>query len=98
LDSVRETVVVAQDGPTGPQLVGYVVPSASTIDEVELRAELKASLKAELPEYMVPAHLLFLAQLPLTPNGKVDRKALPAPDASQLQSTFIAPQTATQQA
>ncbi|MFJ2529352.1 non-ribosomal peptide synthase/polyketide synthase [Pseudomonas helmanticensis] len=98
LDSVRETVVVAQDGPTGPQLVGYVVPSASTIDEVELRAELKASLKAELPEYMVPAHLLFLAQLPLTPNGKVDRKALPAPDASQLQSTFIAPQTATQHA
>ncbi|WP_330207838.1 non-ribosomal peptide synthase/polyketide synthase [Pseudomonas sp. AM14(2022)] len=96
LDSVRETVVVAQDGPTGPQLVGYVVPAASAFDEGELRAALKASLKAELPEYMVPAHLLFLAQLPLTPNGKVDRKALPAPDASQLQSTYIAPQTATQ--
>ncbi len=96
LDSVRETVVVAQDGPTGPQLVGYVVSTADAFDEGELRAELKASLKAELPEYMVPAHLLFLAQLPLTPNGKVDRKALPAPDASQLQSTYIAPQTATQ--
>jgi amino acid adenylation domain-containing protein/non-ribosomal peptide synthase protein (TIGR01720 family) len=96
LDSVRETVVVAQDGPTGPQLVGYVVPSANAIDEVGLRAALKTSLKAELPEYMVPAHLLFLAQLPLTPNGKVDRKALPAPDASLLQSTYSAPQTATQ--
>ncbi|SDS76273.1 non-ribosomal peptide synthetase [Pseudomonas granadensis] len=98
LDSVRETVVVAQDGPTGAQLVGYVVPSASAIDEAELRAALKASLKAELPDYMVPAHLLFLAQLPLTPNGKVDRKALPAPDASQLQSTYVAPQTVTQHA
>ncbi|MBC8999815.1 non-ribosomal peptide synthase/polyketide synthase [Pseudomonas sp. N40(2020)] len=96
LDSVRETVVVAQDGPTGPQLVGYVVPSASDVSEADLRAALKASLKAELPEYMVPAHLLFLAQLPLTPNGKVDRKALPAPDASQLQSAYSAPQTATQ--
>ena len=100
LDSVRETVVVAQDGPTGAQLVGYVVPSSSAAlnveDQADLRAALKASLKAELPEYMVPAHLLFLAQLPLTPNGKVDRKALPAPDASQLQSTYIAPQTATQ--
>ncbi|MBV4459306.1 non-ribosomal peptide synthase/polyketide synthase [Pseudomonas sp. COR58] len=100
LDSVRETVVVAQDGPTGPQLVGYVVPAGdASLDadgEAALRAALKASLKAELPEYMVPAHLLFLAQLPLTPNGKVDRKALPAPDASQLQSAYIAPQTATQ--
>ena len=100
LDSVRETVVVAQDGPTGAQLVGYVVPSSSAAlnveGEADLRVALKASLKAELPEYMVPAHLLFLAQLPLIPNGKVDRKALPAPDASQLQSTYIAPQTATQ--
>ncbi|WP_434707697.1 non-ribosomal peptide synthase/polyketide synthase [Pseudomonas sp. R1-1] len=98
LDNVRETVVVAQDGPTGAQLVGYVVPSASAFDEVQLRAALKASLKAELPDYMVPAHLLFLAQLPLTPNGKVDRKALPAPDASQSQSTYVAPLTATQHA
>ncbi|QJI45129.1 non-ribosomal peptide synthase/polyketide synthase [Pseudomonas sp. ADAK2] len=96
LDSVRETVVVAQNGPTGPQLVAYVVAAATVEDEAVLRGELKASLKAELPEYMVPAHLLFLAQLPLTPNGKVDRKALPAPDASQLQSTYIAPQTVTQ--
>ncbi|WP_085690367.1 MULTISPECIES: non-ribosomal peptide synthetase [unclassified Pseudomonas] len=100
LDSVRETVVVAQDGPTGPQLVGYVVPASGEVPDIEgeatLRSALKASLKAELPEYMVPAHLLFLAQLPLTPNGKVDRKALPAPDASQLQSTYVAPQTATQ--
>ncbi|RON48841.1 amino acid adenylation domain-containing protein [Pseudomonas frederiksbergensis] len=93
LDSVRETVVVAQDGPTGPQLVGYVVAAASYEDEAALRAELKASLKAELPEYMVPAHLLFLAQLPQTPNGKVDRKALPLPDLSQSQRPYIAPVT-----
>jgi amino acid adenylation domain-containing protein/non-ribosomal peptide synthase protein (TIGR01720 family) len=95
-DNVREAIVVAQEGPTGAQLIGYVVPVDSGAAHADLRAALKASLKAELPEYMVPAHLLFLAQLPLTPNGKVDRKALPAPDASQLQSTYLAPQTATQ--
>ncbi|MEO6678178.1 MAG: amino acid adenylation domain-containing protein, partial [Pseudomonas sp.] len=33
LDSVRETVVVAQDGPTGPQLVGYVVTATACEDE-----------------------------------------------------------------
>ncbi|MBT2296178.1 non-ribosomal peptide synthase/polyketide synthase [Pseudomonas fluorescens] len=96
-DSVRETVVVAHEAPTGAQLVGYVVPATGEVaDESSLRASLKAALKAQLPEYMVPAHLVFLAQLPLTPNGKVDRKALPAPDASQSQSAYEAPRTATQ--
>ncbi len=98
---VRETVVVAQDGATGMQLVAYVValsPPANAEAEAVLRAALKASLKEQLPEYMVPAHLLFLGALPLTPNGKVDRKALPKPDASQLQTRYRAPQTATQHA
>ncbi|MDP9785927.1 non-ribosomal peptide synthase/polyketide synthase [Pseudomonas fluorescens] len=97
-DSVRETVVVAHDGPTGAQLVGYVVPATGEVaDESALRASLKAALKAQLPEYMVPAHLLFLAQLPLTPNGKVDRKALPAPDAGDLQQAYVAPRSQHEQ-
>ncbi|WP_025214734.1 non-ribosomal peptide synthase/polyketide synthase [Pseudomonas brassicacearum] len=99
--SVRETVVVAHEGPTGAQLVGYVVAATGEVLDTEaeaaLRASLKTALKAQLPEYMVPAHLLFLAQLPLTPNGKVDRKALPAPDASELQRTYVAPRSQREQ-
>ncbi|WPN61791.1 non-ribosomal peptide synthase/polyketide synthase [Pseudomonas sp. P9_35] len=97
-ESVRETVVVAHEGPTGAQLVGYVVPANGEVaDESSLRASLKAALKAQLPEYMVPAHLVFLAQLPLTPNGKVDRKALPAPDATDLQQAYVAPRSQPEQ-
>ncbi|WP_144174656.1 non-ribosomal peptide synthetase [Pseudomonas sp. Kh13] len=97
LPSVQEAVVLAQDGPSGKQLVGYVVPADSTQDEGVLRDSLREVLKAGLPDYMVPAHLLLLDKLPVTPNGKLDRKALPQPDVSQLQGQYIAPQSALEQ-
>nr|WP_328821891.1 non-ribosomal peptide synthase/polyketide synthase [Pseudomonas carbonaria] len=93
--AVREAVVLAQDGPSGKQLVGYVVPAQPGQDG--LRETLRAALKAHLPDYMVPAHLLFLDRLPLTPNGKLDRKALPQPDANQMQQTYVAPRTELEQ-
>ncbi|WP_338744881.1 amino acid adenylation domain-containing protein [Pseudomonas putida] len=97
LPSVQEAVVLAQDGPSGKQLVGYVVPADSTQDEGVLRDSLREALKAGLPDYMVPAHLLLLDKLPVTPNGKLDRKALPQPDASQLQGEYVAPQSELEQ-
>jgi amino acid adenylation domain-containing protein/non-ribosomal peptide synthase protein (TIGR01720 family) len=92
---VSEAVVVARDGGNGTQLVGYVVSTAAvdSLDET-----LRAWLKETLPEYMLPAQLMFLAQLPLTPNGKLDRKALPEPDFSAAQVTYQAPRNALEQA
>jgi acyl-coenzyme A synthetase/AMP-(fatty) acid ligase/acyl carrier protein len=92
--NVGETVVVAQEGPTGKQLVAYVVPAdAHLADTRELHDSLRRALKTDLPDYMVPAHFMFLAQMPLTPNGKLDRKGLPEPDASLMQHTYVAPET-----
>ncbi|MCS4251613.1 non-ribosomal peptide synthase/polyketide synthase [Pseudomonas sp. BIGb0164] len=97
-DSVGETVVVAQEGPTGKQLVAYVVPAeANLANEGEFRDALRRALKASLPDYMVPAHFMFLAQMPLTPNGKLDRKGLPEPDASLMQQQYVAPETELEQ-
>jgi amino acid adenylation domain-containing protein/non-ribosomal peptide synthase protein (TIGR01720 family) len=100
--AVRQVAVLAVDGPSGKQLVGYVVPvNVGAVQGAEqqavLRDRLRGELKASLPEHMVPAHLLFLEQLPLTGNGKLDRKALPAPDASLLQGEYVAPQTELEQ-
>ncbi|MCP4945082.1 MAG: hypothetical protein GY924_24290, partial [Planctomycetaceae bacterium] len=61
----------------------------------EFVTELKNSLKASLPDYMVPSHFIVLEQLPLTPNGKIDRNALPAPEVEM--STGLTPQTPTEE-
>ncbi|CRM74432.1 non-ribosomal peptide synthetase [Pseudomonas sp. 8 R 14] len=86
--AVRETVVLALDSPSGKQLVAYLVSDA---DHGTLREALKAHLKAQLPDYMVPAHLIVLDSMPLTANGKLDRRALPQPDPEANRQPYVAP-------
>ncbi|MDH1010961.1 amino acid adenylation domain-containing protein [Pseudomonas nicosulfuronedens] len=69
---VSEALVVARDGISGKQLVGYVVGEAEG-------DTLRSFLREQVPDYMVPAQILKLARFPLSPNGKIDRKALPEP-------------------
>ncbi len=69
-------VSVRQDASGQNILVGYFVPDTGSGNLAE---SLRAHLKQCLPDYMIPAHLMPLAELPKTPNGKLDRKALPAP-------------------
>ncbi|SDZ66221.1 non-ribosomal peptide synthetase [Pseudomonas sp. NFIX28] len=101
-EPVLEVAVIAQPGPSGQQLVGYIVPvdaevSLSNERQAQLRESIKARLKDNLPDYMVPTYLLFLEALPLTPNGKLDRKSLPKVDAQLMQQAYVAPQTELEQ-
>lgn len=74
---VAEAVVVLrEDAPGNPRLVGYVTGEGS-LDPAELRR----AVASRLPAYMVPAAVARLAELPRTPNGKLDRSRLPPPDA-----------------
>jgi aspartate racemase len=90
---VRDVVVVArEDCPGDKRLVAYVAGH----DHEELKVdELKTFLKTEVPGYMMPSAWVNLVSLPRTPNGKINRAALPAPDAGQLDSSakFTAPRT-----
>ncbi|MCC6809100.1 MAG: amino acid adenylation domain-containing protein, partial [Deltaproteobacteria bacterium] len=86
---VKEAAVIVHGEGSDKQLVGYYVGDATP-------QALKDALKLELPEYMVPAILMQLQALPLTPNGKVDRKALPAPEATS-DGEYVAPRNAAEE-
>ncbi|NNA51042.1 non-ribosomal peptide synthetase [Pseudomonas lactis] len=89
-EAVREAVVLALDAPSGKQLVAYLVSDA---EHAALRDALTAHLKAQLPDYMVPAHLIVLQSMPLTANGKLDRRALPEPDPEANRQAYVAPRS-----
>jgi len=93
--SVAEAVVLALDSPSGKQLVAYLV--SDDADHSALRESLKAHLKAQLPDYMVPAHLMVLGSMPLTANGKLDRRALPQPDPEANRQHYVAPRNELEQ-
>jgi amino acid adenylation domain-containing protein len=87
-EHVREAVVVARGEEAGEKrLVAYVVGAKVH------SSELREYLKRRLPEYMVPAVFVELAELPLTANGKVDRAALPEPVEIRADQVVIAPAT-----
>ena len=71
-------VTVHEDTPGIQQLVGYLVPvDGEGCDGPALRAR----LRRQLPDYMIPALLEPVATLPVLPSGKVDRQKLPPPRA-----------------
>ncbi|HVH12672.1 MAG TPA: condensation domain-containing protein, partial [Longimicrobium sp.] len=91
---VLDAVVVARaDGPGEKRLVAYVVPREGARPTA---AELRETLAARLPAYLVPGAFVLLDAIPLTPNGKVDRRALPAP-AAEGGDAFVPPRTPTEE-
>ena len=88
--AVQQGVVVAQRDALGEsRLIAFVVPGEQSVDAGELRRFLRQGL----PDFMVPAAFLEVAEFPLTANGKVDRKALSNLTVVQSTGTVVAPRT-----
>jgi acyl carrier protein len=86
--AVRRCVVVSrEDRPGDKRLVAYYV--VSDRGQEPTTSELRAFMKAKVPEYMVPSAFVGLEAFPLTPNGKVDRRSLPAPGLSDIRAENV---------
>jgi amino acid adenylation domain-containing protein/non-ribosomal peptide synthase protein (TIGR01720 family) len=90
--AVRQAaVVLREDG--GEKLLAVCV-----VGEIETAA-LRSFLAARLPNYMIPALFIPLAEMPLLPSGKPDRKALSRlPAGGAVEEGYVAPRTPVERA
>jgi amino acid adenylation domain-containing protein len=98
---VKEAVVIDRENTEGERyLCAYVVSASIDKDGTPNVSELREHLATALPEYMMPAHFVFLDKVPFTAGGKIDRQALPPPDESrpQLALSYREPQTELEKA
>ncbi|MCA0401875.1 MAG: amino acid adenylation domain-containing protein, partial [Proteobacteria bacterium] len=96
LPHVAGALVLARPGPSGEKrLVAYCIASNGEAgpDQPEThRAEaMREALAAGLPDYMIPAHYLWLKAFPLTANGKIDQARLPEPGRDVTATAYRAP-------
>jgi myxalamid-type nonribosomal peptide synthetase MxaA len=77
---VRDAVVVMREEPgRTKRVVAYVVTRDRGSPHAIIES-LRQHVTRNVPEFMVPADFVLLANIPLSPSGKIDRRALPAPN------------------
>ncbi|MBT7408150.1 MAG: amino acid adenylation domain-containing protein, partial [Methylococcales bacterium] len=91
---INQALANVWNSVSGKQLVAYVI-----VNDALQMTELRDWLKQQLPEYMIPKHILEIAEIPLTANGKVDRNRLPEPqiDGQNQTNQYVAAGNSTEQ-
>jgi acyl carrier protein len=91
LPGVRDAVVTEYQGMDGrTRLIAYIASEDAALSAAGLRR----FLIAQLPEYLVPEHLVLLSRLPLTQDGDYDLSALPVLGYDlEPADTYVAPRT-----
>jgi len=103
--TVREAVVILrEDEPNQKRLVAYIVASSPSSVRRQQSGQVpefdhsnptswRTFLSDKLPHYMIPSIFVTLDAMPLSRNGKINRRSLPAPDATNLATSaaFVPP-------
>ncbi len=85
---LRKSILAFLESSSGHKtLIAYYVALSELGEE-----DILNYLRTILPDYMIPARLVYLEKLPFNLNGKIDRKALPDPVLLSKDS-YVAPET-----
>lgn len=70
-DGIRNAAAIVRGEKEEAAICAYIVTDPYLNYDFLL-----GEIKKELPDYMIPSHIMQIEKIPLTINGKVDRKAL----------------------
>ncbi|PYP93124.1 MAG: non-ribosomal peptide synthetase [Candidatus Angelobacter sp. Gp1-AA117] len=90
---VQDCVAALHQESSGEKrLVLYV---AAKNNHLPSSSDLRHFAGSTLPDYMLPASVMYLEALPLTAHGKIDRRGLPVPEHSrpELEESYVPPAT-----
>lgn len=92
----RNLVVIHEPAQGNKQLVAYIQLDERSDQKAPSVKAIENHLRTQLPEYMVPKHIMVVTDWPLTTNGKIERKKLPLPQATDNQPTYCPVSSATE--
>ncbi len=74
---VQNAIVIHTTGDNGrDEIKAYTIRKPHVANDVDFKKEVEEYLRSQLPEYMIPAHIMELDRFPLLSNGKIDLKQL----------------------
>ncbi|MBP5580948.1 MAG: AMP-binding protein, partial [Ruminococcus sp.] len=86
IENIKDCAVIARADSSGDK----AIYAYYTSDEEVSVSEIRDTLSASLPEYMVPAYMMQIESIPVTRNGKLDKRALPEIEAKAARE-YVAP-------
>ncbi len=94
VEGVKQAIAHVFDTQKNDQVLTlYFTIISEDLDQTIIANSIRAHLNQYLPDYMCPSIIQKINTFPLNPNGKVDRKALPEPNISAQQTSYIAART-----
>lgn len=83
---VAESVAFGVKDAAAGQVIALIVRPRAGVAMDTLAEDLAKRLRADLPNFMQPRHILVRAELPRNPNGKLDRVAIVAEAMAEIEA------------